>query len=143
MKTVMRYILLLIVFSLIEAYGEVNAQNEPPYPGEAQLVSFEDLAYPALARVTRIQGVVVVKATLDDEANVLTVSPVTGPKALIADCLANAKKWKFKPNPQKSAVIVYDFRIGTGACHDASHSLFQLVHQNFATITACDPVIPG
>ncbi len=135
--------LLFIVLGLIETYGQVNAQNEPPYLGEAQLVSFEDLAYPALARVARIQGVVVVKATLDDKGNVLTVSAVTGPKPLIADCLANTKKWKFKPNPQKTAVIVYEFRIGPGACHDASHSVFQLVHQNFATITACDPVIPG
>ncbi len=143
MRTLSRYIILLVVYSLMETYGEVNAQNEPPYPGEAQLVSFEDLAYPALARVTRIQGVVVVKATLDEKGNVLTVSPLTGPKALIADCLANAKKWKFKPNPQKSAVIVYEFRIARGACHNASQSLFQLVFQNFATITACDPVIPG
>lgn len=142
MKRATLSISLLIGCMLIENHRKVYAQDEPPYPAEAQLASFEDLSYPALARVTRIQGLVVVKATLDDKGNVSAVSPLTGPKPLLADSLANAKKWKFKPNTQKTVVISYEFRIG-GACHDASHSLFQLVHPNLASITACDAVISG
>src|SRR5579863_4542301 len=120
-----------------------NSQQEPKHDGDAQLVSFEDLAYPGIARETRIQGVVVVEARLDDKGNVVSASSITGPKLLIPDCLTNAKKWKFKPNPHNSAVIVYEFRLDDGACHDNSHSLFLLRHENFASITACDRVIGG
>jgi TonB family protein len=128
---------------LMSASVVVSAQRAGASDGEAQLASFEDLVYPAIARVARIQGVVVVRVELDNKGNVVAASAITGPKALVADCVTNAKKWKFKLGPQKVAVIAYDFRLDEGACHDASHSLFLLVHPNFATITACAPVIPG
>lgn len=38
------------------------------FTSEIQLVSLEDLTYPGLARVARIQGLVVIKAKLDDRA---------------------------------------------------------------------------
>ena len=70
-------------------------------------------------------------------------SAISGPKPLIPDSLANEKKWKFKPNSRKTVVIVYEFRLDDGACHDASHSLFLLRYQNFASVIACAPVIGG
>jgi TonB family protein len=125
-----------VACSLLASQQEITINDE-----DVKLVSFEDLAYPPVARVTRIQGVVVVKAQLDDQGNVATAFAVSGSKALIPDCLSNAKKWKFKPNSSKSVVIVYEFRLGDGACHNDSHSLFLLRHPNFASITSCDPVI--
>lgn len=83
-----------------------------------------------------VQGAVVVKVTLDDDGKVASAFAISGNKTLIPDTLANAKRWRFKSNPQKSAVIVYEFRLTEGTCHDNSHSLFQLIHPNFASITA-------
>jgi TonB family protein len=119
------------------------AQQDTLNDQDVKLVSFEDLPYPSVARMTRVQGVVVVKVTLDDDGRGASAFAISGNKALIPDTLANARRWRFKPNPQKSAVIVYEFRLTDGACHDNSHSFFQLIHQNFASITACSPVING
>lgn len=119
---------------------QAAAQETQP-DSQAQLLSFEDLTYPGIARTTRVQGIVVIKAEIDEKGNVITASALTGLKPLIADCLANVKKWKFKPNSGKSAIIVYEFKLDEGACHDASHSLFRLVHPNFVTVVACNPII--
>ena|SRR5437016_3185627 len=129
----------LLTLFMLDA-GSLNAQqDESIYP--AQLVSFEDLAYPGVARAARIQGIVVIRARLDDKGNVVNASPISGLSPFIADSLANIKKWKFKPSPGKSVVIVYEFKLDEGACHDDSHSLFRLMHSNFATVTACSRVI--
>src|SRR5580704_8226159 len=113
-----------VVLFLIGSSTTLRSQDEPMYGGDAQLVSFEDLEYPGIARVARVQGVVVVEAKLDDKGNAVAVTALSGPKSLIAESLSNARKWKFKPNSHKSAIIVYEFRLDDGACHDASHSLF-------------------
>jgi hypothetical protein len=93
--------------------------------------------------MARVQGIVVVKVKFEEDGRVSSAFAISGNKALIPDTLSNARKWRFAPNSQKSVVIVYDFRLTDGACHDNSHSLFQLIHQNFASITACNAVING
>jgi TonB family protein len=129
---------------LIVTAGALSSQKEDGGLGDdARLVSFADLEYPGLARVARIQGIVVVEAQLDDKGNVASASAISGAKSLIPDCLSNVKKWKFKPNSRKNIIIVYEFRLDEGACHDASHSLFRLRYENFASITACAPVVGG
>ncbi len=116
-----------------------DKQDEPTYA--VQLVSFEDIAYPASAKLAKIQGAVVVKVRLDDEGSVVDAFAVSGAKALIPDCLANVKSWKFKPGSGKVAIIVYQFRLVDALCRDDSHSLFLLLRSNFASITACAPGI--
>lgn len=118
-----------------------GAEQETRPENQAQLLSFEDLAYPGIARVSRVQGIVVVKAKIDEAGNVISASALLGSKALADPSTSNVKKWKFKPKSGDTALIVYEFRLDDGACHDASHSLFRLVYPNFATITACTPVI--
>lgn len=118
-------------------------QADPVYDEDSKLVSFEDLPYPAVARGLRAQGVVVVSVTLNDQGAVTAATPVSGSKVLIPECLDNAKKWRFVPNRQKRAVIVYDFQIHAGACHDRNRSVFLLTHHNFATIVSCSNVIEG
>ena len=142
MRQKAKYMLPILLFLLAYARPTLKAQKEDTefYTG-AQLVSFEDLTYPGVARMTRIQGIVVVKADLDEKGNVTAASALTGPKPLLVDSVANAKKWKFKPSSERRTLIVYEFRLDDGACNDASHSLFRLVHPNFATITACTPTI--
>ena len=114
-------------------------EHKVPFGGSVR--SFEDLGYPEAAREANIQGAVVIRATLDDNGNVVDVSALSGSKGLIPDCLANSKKWKFLPKVEKIVIIVYVFRIDEGECHDGSRSLFLLMpYSNFATITACTAV---
>jgi hypothetical protein len=107
------------------------------YPPVLSVKTFQDLAYPAPALQAKTQGAVVIEATLDGDGNILAVSALSGSKLLIPDCLANAKKWKFYPSPDSIGIIVYDFEIKDGECHDPSRSLFQLFRPNLALITAC------
>jgi len=137
---------MLIAFTLLlaAASGTLKAQPDPTIDDrDVKLVSFVDLEYPVNAKSARVQGVVVVRVGLDDQGRVTSASAMSGAKALIPDSLSNARKWTFKPNVRKSAVIVYDFKLDEGGCHDNSHTLFRLVHFNFASITSCDPVIVG
>jgi TonB family protein len=144
MRNRLNYLLLMVGALLIGVSCVCSAaQQDTLNDQDVKLVSFEDLLYPPAARMARVQGVVVVKVTLDDDGKVASAFAISGNKTLIPDTLANAKKWRFKSNPQKSAVIVYEFSLTDGACHDNSHSLFQLIHPNFVSITACSPVING
>lgn len=136
-------IALLAVGSRPTVQPQGTPQDDVLEDREVRLESFQDLAYPPLARATAVQGVVVVEAKIDEAGNVDSARAISGNKTLIPDAVANAMKWKFQPNSKKRAIVVYDFRFVAGACHDNSHSLFQLLHQNFATITTCSPVING
>jgi TonB family protein len=143
MRNRLKYLLLMGTLLIGVSCVCSAAQQETLNDQDVKLVSFEDLPYPPVARMARVQGAVVVKVTLDDDGKVVSAFVISGNKALIPDALANAKRWRFKSNLQKSAVIIYEFRLTEGACHDNSHSLFQLIHPNFASITACSPVING
>jgi hypothetical protein len=67
---------------------------------------------------------------------VTAATPVSGSKVLIPACLDHARKWKFVPNRQKRTVIVYEFQIHAGACHNRASSVFPLTHHNFASIVS-------
>ena len=103
---------------------------------DIKLVNFEDLAYPTLGRTAHVQGVVVLRVKLDDQGKVADAIAISGAEALIPDSLANAKKWRFQPNAQNAAVIVYNFRL-TGWISKSGCSQFMLEPPNFATITGC------
>jgi hypothetical protein len=77
---------------------------------------------------------------LNDEGKVVEATAVSGNDILIPDCLANAKKWRFRPNAKKTVVIVYNFRM-TYAVSKSGCSQFMLQAPNFATITSCVPTI--
>jgi TonB family protein len=133
MRNRLNYLLLMMGTLLIGVSCVCSAaQQETLNDQDVKLVSFEDLPYPPVARVARVQGAVVVKVTLDDDGKVASSFAISGNKALIPDTLANAKRWRFKPNSQKSAVLVYEFRLTEGACHDDERDITLF---NFANIT--------
>lgn len=109
--------------------------------GDVQLASFVDLDYPPVARAARVQGIVVVTIALNGEGDVLSASAMSGDRVLIEPALENVKKWKFKPRRQRQAVIVYNFSIQSGVCHDRHRNLFLLEHWNYASIQSCDEVL--
>ncbi|MFZ0410629.1 MAG: energy transducer TonB [Candidatus Acidiferrales bacterium] len=103
---------------------------------DMKVLSFEDMNYPALGRTARVQGIVVVQVKLDDQGTVVEAMPISGKQVFIADCIANARKWRFRPNAQKAAVIIYNFRLSDGISKSGCDH-FMLEPPNFATITTC------
>ena len=101
---------------------------------------FETLNYPLTARLNHVQGAVVVRATLDDQGNVVFSEAMSGAKSLIPDCLSNSKRWRFQSNREKTTVIVYRFKI-EGLCNLPCPSHFHLQPPNLATITIGEPVV--
>lgn len=101
------------------------------------VTSFVEVSYPPLARMARIQGSVVVRVTLDDAGKVVSADVMTGHPLLVRVVLPNARKWRFRPNRTKIAVIVYDFQLAEGTCGDSRSQLFVFRSSNIATVTAC------
>ncbi|MGA9039141.1 MAG: TonB family protein [Terriglobales bacterium] len=105
--------------------GEVVSDSD------MQVLNFdEDFKYPPLANQARIGGVVVLEVNLGKDGKVKEVVPLSGRPMLLTACVLSAQKWRFRPNAQKKAVIVYDFRLdGEGPGQTI------LEAPNFVTIT--------
>jgi len=110
---------------------------------DVKLVSFVDLDYPPIARSLQVAGVVIVDLALADDGSVASATALSGAKILVGPTVENAKKWKFRPNAQKRVILVYDFHVDAGGCHDGTRSLFLLRHMNFVSIVGCSNVTPG
>lgn len=131
----MKHMFLFALFSLL--FTSNGAQEQPIYDEALGVESFVDMYYPPIAVDARVQGVVVVSLRLNNDGTVAAASALSGPKVLVEPTVENARKWRFrfKKEPQKAAVIVYEFRL-SGPCHHQT-TLFELVHFNFARISAC------
>jgi len=134
-----RPILIKCVLLLAVASHNLAAQqNEPVYDSDVKVESFEEMPYPPIAREARIQGTVVVSAKLDGDGRVTSATAISGAKLLIPDSLSNAKKWRFRPNTSKVAIIIYEFRLAEGQCnHETSH-LFVFREPNSVSIVGCE-----
>lgn len=111
----------------------VHGQDGPVRDEEFKLLHFVPLDYPLAARVKQVQGVVTVRVDLGDDGGVTSAKAISGPDALIADSVSNARKWRFQPNASKRAIIIYDYRI-EGLCLAPCASQFLLRPPNIATI---------
>jgi len=121
------------------------AQEQKTGNVSQNVVELEALSYPAIARAARISGRVVVLVKLDDTGKVISASAI--PKIglmnnlLTDDTLSNVRKWRFHPNPQKEALIVYDFQINKDCAEyeikGRVPSTFHFQVPNLATVTAC------
>jgi periplasmic protein TonB len=64
---------------------------------EPRLIGRVDPIYPALAKQTHLQGVVVIDAILDEQGNVVEAKILSGPPLLIQSALEAVKRWKYEP----------------------------------------------
>ena len=131
---------LLILLMVPWSYGRTQGPDETVKDESIKVLDFEELRYPLPARLSHVQGVVVVKLKLNDSGDVVDAIALSGAKDLIPESLANAKKWRFRPSSQKAAVIVYRFTIESGLCHGAAPSNFMFYPPNFASVTSCESV---
>jgi TonB family protein len=106
---------------------------------DMKIIHFEDFDYPEAARRAGVEGVVVVAATLDNKGRISNAAAVSGPRLLVADTLANARKWQFQPNRLNRVVIVYRFMLVDDCAPDTLQSLFTWngPGPNEASVTAC------
>jgi hypothetical protein len=121
------------------AFGQ-SGEPKLVHSESVRVLYFEDLKYPLVARLNRVQGAVVVLARLDEEGNVIGSAVITGPKELIGPCESNIKKWRFQPNPEKVAVVVYRFKI-EGLCNLPCASEIHFEPPNFVSVTTGEPVV--
>ncbi|SRR5260370_25381666 len=136
----------MMIVALVAGLVWLSPAQEQKSGNVSQSVEeLEALNYPYLARLSGFTGRVVVIVKLDDTGRVVSASIV--PKIgrteglLTDDSLSNARKWRFHPNPQKEALLVYDFRIEKDCTElqieSAVPSNFHFQAPNLATITAC------
>jgi len=137
----MRRLRLLIVFGLVLLAPPAFGQHVTVvYNKDMKPTHIEDLSYPSIAYMAGIQGVVVVRATLDADGKVAEAEVLSGPEALTLLSVENTKKWHFEPNPEHSAIVVYNFRI-EGVCQtEGVHSQMIVYPPNFAVVTGCQPM---
>ncbi len=131
-------LMMVPLLTLIATCNSVAQQNEPVYDSDIVVKSFDEMLYPPIAREARIQGTVVVSAKLDGAGKVTSTSGISGAKLLIPETLSNAKKWRFSPNKNGIAIIIYEFRLAEGKCnHETSH-LFVFREPNRVSIVGCE-----
>jgi protein TonB len=64
---------------------------------EPRLISSTNPAYPAMARQSNAQGIVVLSADVDAKGNVTRVTAVSGPVVLREAAIEAVKQWKYAP----------------------------------------------
>ena len=143
MKQRLRYPIRILAGGFLACAQLLSVEQEGSpvvYSEDIKPVYFEALSFPVSARLSHTEGSVIVRVNLGPDGEVLSSSAISGPKALIQDCLANSRKWRFRPNSQKAVVIVYQFRF-TGVCAGPCPSQFLFYPPNVATITVGEPVV--
>jgi TonB family protein len=141
MKTGLRKAALATVLLVTCTSVPITAQQEQSVNDkDIEVISFQEMAYPALAHQARIGGTVVIRVRLDDKGNVTEATAISGALIITASALANVKTWTFRPNAAKSAVVVYEFRIFDGRCK-GNPSLFVLQGANRAVVMTCPPAL--
>jgi TonB family protein len=138
-SNIVRAVLTIVGFFALNFGSASLAGQEGPtiFDKDIRVLEFEEVRYPPQARASRIQGIVVVRVTLDDVGKVTGALAVSGADAFVSDCLENVKKWRFQPNARRSAIIVYNFRMPGGECKSIS-SMFMLRRPNLAIVSGCD-----
>jgi TonB family protein len=133
---------LSLLIIIVHAYGLFAQEDEKTiYDKDINVISFEEMRYPPIARQARIQGDVVVLVKIDSGGRVTSANAISGAKLLIADTLSNAKKWHFRPNAGQAAIIVYDFRIAEGTCNSSEQNHISAFREpNILVVIACGEI---
>lgn len=64
---------------------------------QAKLVRYVEPTYPALARATRMEGVVLLRAVIGEDGTVRSLKVVSGPALLIQSAVEAVKQWRYQP----------------------------------------------
>jgi TonB family protein len=140
MKVNVGRIVFVICLLALSSINRLRAQQNGAPIDDVTIVEFKDLDYPIPAQIGRLQGAVVVQVKLDDKGGVTDAALISGHPYLAFAALNNVKKWRFRPNVHRSAIVVYNFIFLEGRCESHS-SLFVLQPSNVATVIACSAAV--
>jgi hypothetical protein len=132
--------ILLAIVIVITGCSSVfsGEQDITVYDEDAGQIGVAAVDYPGKGIAAMLEGVVVVRVTLGNHGDVEAATAVVGPSPLIPSCLASAKNSNFRPNPQKRAFIIFEFRRGDGPCPEGTYSLFR--PPNIVEMIECIPI---
>ncbi len=81
-------------------FAKIKVAHQPPAP-----------AYPAEAKLQKIQGTVVVELTVDEAGAPVEVKALEGPEALAPTAVEYAKSWRFEPARVDGKAVKARFRL--------------------------------
>ena len=84
----------------------VGGKVDPP----RQTYSAE-VKYPAVAKVAKVQGVVVIDAIIDEEGNVVQAHVVSGLGLLVGAALQAVEKWKYEPTRLNGQTVSIEMEV--------------------------------
>src|SRR5215469_8402932 len=79
------------------AQQAASSSEVPASVAAGQIVKKVDPEYPKLARMARVEGVVMLKATISPEGRVTNVIVISGQPLLIPAALDAVKQWQYQP----------------------------------------------
>ena len=130
-----RFLMLASIVVAASSSAVFTQQENIIYDEDVTLVQPAAMEYPPVALALPFRGTVVVRAALNKKGRVVAVSAISGRTSLVPACLSNAAKWTFRPNAEKSAIIVYEFRVGDAACD--GNAYYRLRPPNLIEVTEC------
>lgn len=138
MRIIACAILVPLVFALSMPMNDLSdtaVLNE-----EIEVIHSERMVYPLSARVHAVQGAVIVKVALQGDGSVRTALAVSGPKLLLDESVANARKWMFGRTRHQTAFIIYLFQI-KGVCELPCPSNFEFYPPNVVVVAMGRPLV--
>ena len=110
-----------------------------PLQADEAPVRYTDLTYHAVAQSARIQGLVVIEATVSIQGDVVATSVVSGKMLLDKHAAQHALTLGFPPASSTThRILVYRFISSGGWCRGRrGGSIFDFVHPALLSVTAC------
>ena len=106
--------MILVVFMSGTSLPVSSYANEPP----AVVKALAPTHYPPVARAAKIEGKVVVEATINGNGEVISAKAVEGPEPLRKTSEATALRWKFAASSEapnvRTARLTFSFLLGYG-----------------------------
>jgi hypothetical protein len=134
----LRYPLVLLPCLLIlyaaPAADQHTIEDGPVLNENVEALHFERMAYPIGAKLTHLEGMVVLRASVDAQGRVSAVAPLSGPRALLSETEENLKKWTFSRPRRANVIVVYWFRL-RGLCELPCPSGFEFYPPNLVVVT--------
>lgn len=102
----------------VDAEGEVIFDQQPTDVDLGQAIRKVTPGYPFQARLERVEGDVVIEATLSKAGEVVSIKSISGPTALIEASTQAAQGWRFTPTTlsgepvEASARMTFKYDLG-------------------------------
>jgi TonB family protein len=115
--------MLLLLPALAVAVAAQNMSQVPPDEAALHVIKRVEPKYPSDAELARIQGVVLMRVTINELGRVTDAKPVMGHPLLVAPAISAVRSWEFEPFLDNGKPVAVDsqirllFTLSPGADH--------------------------